>query len=225
MRGIMGSGKSTFIEKNNLRPYTLEPDQFRLAVSNPVLDLEGNMTISQKKDTVAWNMLYSALEERMKEGHFTIIDATHINPKWLKNYEKLAEKYRYRLYYYETENSLEQSLEWNKNRPVHKIVPEEVIKNAFNQLNNNPMSKKYERIYDISEISNYYIADANKYQKIKIAGDIHSCGTALEEYLKDFNEETLYVFVGDYFDRGIEHKKTWEIMKKLYKKKNENIYP
>jgi Uncharacterized conserved protein len=220
MRGPMATGKSTFIEKNNLKPYTLEPDQFRLAVSNPVLDLDGNMLISQKKDTAAWNMLYLALEERMKEGHFTVVDGTHINPKWLKNYEKLAEKYRYRLYYYETETSLEQSLEWNKNRPAHKIVPEEVIKNAFNQLNNNPMSKKYERIYDISEISNYYIADANKYQKIKVAGDIHSCGTALEEYLKDFVEETLYIFVGDYFDRGIEHKKTWEIIKGLAKKNN-----
>ena len=132
MRGPMATGKSTFIEKNNLKPYTLEPDQFRLAVSNPVLDLDGNMLISQKKDTAAWNMLYLALEERMKEGHFTVVDGTHINPKWLKNYEKLAEKYRYRLYYYETETSLEQSLEWNKNRPAHKIVPEEVIKNAFN---------------------------------------------------------------------------------------------
>ena len=182
MRGPMASGKSTFIEKNNLKLYTLEADQFRFAVSNPMLDLEGNMTISPKKDTVAWDMLYMALEERMKEGHFTVIDAKHINPKWLKKYEKLSEKYRYRIYYYETGASLEESLEWNKNRPAYKILPEEVIKNAFNQLNNNTIPKKYERIYDISEISNYYIADANKYQKIKIAGDIHSCGTVLEEY-------------------------------------------
>ena len=211
---------TTWIKENNLKQYTLETDSMRIAIQNPILSLDGDLSISQQNDRIAWNMLYSALEERMKEGHFTIIDATHINPKWLKNYEKLAEKYRYRLYYYETETSLEQSLEWNKNRPVHKIVPEEVIKNAFNQLNNNPMSKKYERIYDISEISNYYIADANKYQKIKVAGDIHSCGTVLEEYLKDFNEDTLYVFVGDYFDRGIEHKKTWEILKELYKKEN-----
>ena len=211
---------TTWIKENNLKQYTLETDSMRIAIQNPILSLDGEFSISQQNDRIAWNMLLQCLEERMKRGDFTIIDATHINPKWLKNYEKLAEKYRYRLYYYETETSLEQSLEWNKNRPVYKIVPEEVIKNAFNQLNNNPMSKKYERIYDISEISNYYIADANKYQKIKIAGDIHSCGTALEEYLKDFNEDTLYVFVGDYFDRGIEHKKTWEIIKELSKKDN-----
>lgn len=211
---------TTWIKENNLKQYTLETDSMRIAIQNPILSLDGEFSISQQNDRIAWNMLYSALEERMKEGHFTIIDATHTNPKWLKNYEKLAEKYRYRLYYYETETSLEQSLEWNKNRTAYKIVPEEVIKNAFNQLNNNPMPKRYDRIYDISEISNYYIADANKYQKIKVAGDIHSCGTVLEEYLKDFNEETLYVFVGDYFDRGIEHKKTWEIIKELSKKDN-----
>ena len=73
----------------------------------------------------------------------------------------------------------------------------------------------------MNEIKNFYIEDlTGKYEKIKVVGDIHSCGTVLEKFLEDFLEDTLYVFCGDYFDRGIEPVKTWNIIKELVKKPN-----
>lgn len=161
------------------------------------------------------------LEERMKEGHFTIIDATHTTRKMTKQYEKLAQFYKYSIFYYQPETSLEQCLEWNKRRTAHKFVPEEAVKKAYELIQENDFSKKYQRIYSMDEIRNFYIEDlTGKYKKIRVVGDIHSCGTALEKFLEDFSENMLYIFCGDYFDRGIEPVKTWNIIKELVKKPN-----
>ena len=48
MRGAMGSGKSTWIERNGLKPYTLCADDIRLLCQSPVLSVNGNHVISQK---------------------------------------------------------------------------------------------------------------------------------------------------------------------------------
>lgn len=42
----------------------------------------------------------------------------------------------------------------------------------------------------------------------------------MKEVLKDFSEEDLYVFVGDYFDRGIQAVETFKIMLDLLEKSN-----
>ena len=217
LRGAIGSGKSTFIKENNLEPYTLEADKFRVLVSNPVMN-EKQFVISQKNETLAWDMLLRCLEERMKRGDFTVIDATHLSRKLTKKYESLAELYKYSIYYYQTDATIEQCLEWNKNRPAHKLVPEDVIKRAHSLISTTELPKKYKRIYSLNEIKNFYVDDiTEKYEKVKVTGDIHSCGTVLEKYLEDFDEKTLYVFCGDYFDRGIEHNKVWNIVKELVK--------
>lgn len=85
MRGAMGSGKSTFIEQNGLNPYVLEPDVIRMMVTSPILNQNGSLTISQNKDTEVWDMLINILEDRMKNGDFTVIDATHMSAKCLQN--------------------------------------------------------------------------------------------------------------------------------------------
>ena len=51
MRGAPGSGKSTFIKKAGLEPYTICPDTIRLMFEGPVMDPKtGKLGISQKND-------------------------------------------------------------------------------------------------------------------------------------------------------------------------------
>ena len=78
----------------------------------------------------------------------------------------------------------------------------------------------FKKINSIDEIINFYTADVNEYKKVIIIGDIHSCAEPLKEVLKDFSEENLYVFVGDYFDRGIQAVETFKIMLDLLEKPN-----
>ncbi len=49
-RGCPGSGKSTFIENNNLKQYTLCPDELRLLYQTPILCEDGSLKISQNND-------------------------------------------------------------------------------------------------------------------------------------------------------------------------------
>lgn len=41
MRGVPGSGKSTFIKEQGLKPYTLSADVLRLLYASPMLDNAG----------------------------------------------------------------------------------------------------------------------------------------------------------------------------------------
>ena len=221
LRGIQASGKSTWIKENNLEPYTLSADNIRLNIANPVLTEDGSYEISQKFNKVTWELLYKYLEMRMKNGDFTIIDATHSDLKLLNKYKDLASTYKYTMYCLEFDVSLEEALRRNRERDSYKYVPERVIERTYETIKNNEkLPSALKKIETIDEIINFYTADVNQYEKVVIIGDIHSCAEPLKEVLKDFNEETLYIFVGDYFDRGIQPVETFNIILDLLEKPN-----
>lgn len=221
LRGIQASGKSTWIKENNLGPYTLSADNIRLNIANPVLLEDGSYEISQKYNKVTWELLYKYLEMRMQNGDFTIIDATHSDLKLLNKYKDLANTYKYTMYCLEFDVPLEEALKRNKERDNYKYVPERVIERTYETIKNNEkLPSALKKIESIDEIINFYTADVNQYEKVVIIGDIHSCAEPLKEALKDFNEETLYIFVGDYFDRGIQPVQTFNIMLDLLEKPN-----
>ena len=221
LRGIQASGKSTWIKENNLEPYTLSADNIRLNIANPVLLEDGSYEISQKYNKVTWELLYKYLEMRMQNGDFTIIDATHSDLKLLNKYKDLANTYKYTMYCLEFDVPLEEALKRNKERDNYKYVPERVIERTYETIKNNEkFPSALKKIESIDEIINFYTADVNQYEKVVIIGDIHSCAEPLKEVLKDFNEETLYIFVGDYFDRGIQPVETFNIMLDLLEKPN-----
>ena len=221
LRGIQASGKSTWIKENNLEPYTLSADNIRLNIANPVLLEDGSYEISQKYNKVTWELLYKYLEMRMQNGDFTIIDATHSDLKLLNKYKDLANTYKYTMYCLEFDVPLEEALRRNRERDSYKYVPERVIERTYETIKNNEkFPSALKKIESIDEIINFYTADVNQYEKVVIIGDIHSCAEPLKEVLKDFNEETLYIFVGDYFDRGIQPVETFNIILDLLEKPN-----
>jgi predicted kinase len=97
MRGLPGSGKSTWIRENGLEPYTLSADKLRLMYSAPVLNQCGVLDVCQKKNTLVFKTLMEILSVRMNNGDFTIIDACHISESDFQKYRDLAKKYRYRV--------------------------------------------------------------------------------------------------------------------------------
>ena len=221
LRGTQASGKSTWVVENNLEPYTLSADKIRLNIANPVLNEDGSIEISQKYNKLTWELLYKYLEMRMENGDFTIIDATHSDIKLMNKYRDLANTYKYTMYCLEFDIPLEEALKRNKERDNYKYVPERVIERTYETIKNNEkLPSGLKKIESIDEIINFYTADVNEYEKVVIIGDIHSCAEPLKEVLKDFNEKTLYVFVGDYFDRGIQPVETFNIMLDLLEKPN-----
>ena len=221
LRGTQASGKSTWVAENNLEPYTLSADKIRLNIANPVLNEDGSIEISQKYNKLTWELLYKYLEMRMENGDFTIIDATHSDIKLMNKYRDLANTYKYTIYYLEFDTPLEECLKRNKERVGYKYVPEKIIERTWETIKNNEkLPSVLKKINSIDEIINFYTADVNEYKKVIIIGDIHSCAEPLKEVLKDFSEENLYIFVGDYFDRGIQAVETFKIMLDLLEKPN-----
>jgi 2,3-cyclic nucleotide 3-phosphodiesterase len=217
----MGSGKSTFIKNNNLTDYTLSADEIRLMFHSPSMTEDGSMSISARSDREVWNTLHRMLEVRMMCGDFTVIDATHKTSKAVSKYLELADKYRYNCYQLNIEATLEECLERNLLRDPIRRVPDSEIIRAHEILQANKISNRFKQISSIDEIINYYVTDVSDYKEVKIIGDVHGCYTCLKEAVGEtLNPEVLYVFVGDYFDRGIENKEMYDFLVRHHKDSN-----
>ena len=220
LRGPMGCGKSTFIKEHQLERFTVSSDQMRLMFNAPQLNTYYSEEIPQFNNKKVWELLYTILEERMKKGEFTIIDAVHANTESLKIYKKLAEKYRYRLYILDfTDIPKEEVYKRNQNREKYKIVPNETIDRIYKVLSKEKVPAVFKIIKkeNFDEIINSNPQDLNKYDKVHIIGDIHGCYSALKQYFEEnpLNKNALYIFLGDYFDRGVENYKTFKLLNEL----------
>ncbi len=222
----MGCGKSTFVEENNLENFTLSSDRIRLMFNSPQMNTSYLEEIPQFNNKRVWELLYSVLEERMKKGEFTIIDAVHAHcSESLMVYKKLAEKYRYRLYIIDfTSIPKEEVYKRNLMREEYKIVPEYVIDRAYKVFYKEkvPAAFKIIKPEEFNDIINTTPRDFNKYDKVHIIGDIHGCCSALKKYFNDhpINKDDAYIFVGDYFDKGIENYTTFKYLVELMNNKN-----
>ena len=221
-RGSPASGKSTFIEQNGLKQFTLSPDDIRIMYQSPILNKDGNYTISMKNDTKVWNTLFNILEERMERGEFIVVDSTNSKTSEFNRYKKLAERYRYRIYCIDkTGISKEECKERNRNRlPRYKVIPEEVIDKMYERFNSQNIPSgikviKEENLFKEIEIKQI---DLNRYKRIHHIGDIHGCYSVLKKYLLEsggIKEDEFYIFTGDYIDRGIENDKLLNYLFKI----------
>jgi len=222
MRGAPGSGKSTYIENNNLKKYTLCADEIRILIQTPVMQTNGNFAISQNNDNKVWTVLFDILEARMQRGEFTVIDATNSKTKEMTRYRDLAKAYRYRIYCVDfTDLPIEICKERNRQRPEYKQVPDEVIDKIYSRFNGQKIPRDIE-IIKPDELDKILIKplDVSEYNKIHYIGDIHGCYTALREAIPEIKEDELYVFCGDYIDRGIENAEVLRFLCEICEKPN-----
>lgn len=211
LRGAPGAGKSTFIRNNNLENYTLSPDMIRTMVQCPVMNTKGGYSISCHNDGYVWNTLMEILERKMQRGETVFIDATHYRAALLNGYNKLIKKYRYRAFIVDfTDIPLEQCLKNNRNRDKYKWVPEETIRKMYACFTySKEVACKFkiisrdECIKMLDPISCLFNM-TDKYEKIYVFGDIHGCIEPLEKFEStySFSDKNLYIFTGDYLDRG-----------------------
>lgn len=220
MVGAPGCGKSTWIKENNLEQYCIAPDTLRLLVSSPEYGTNGEVKIPAKHDKPVWELLDSLLEKRMSLGHFTVIDATHTREKYLKRYKKLADQYRYRLYVKKFDVPVEELLERNAKRDALKKVPEDVIRLHAMRLQHLVIPNSFTMINTANEL-NEYVRYMPIDKPVYFIGDIHGVFAPLKKFLDEhFTDDALFVFCGDYIDRGNENAETLQRLMDLSAKKN-----
>lgn len=222
-RGAPGCGKSTFIEEHGLKPYTLSADDIRLLCQSPQQDIWGIDQISMNNENTTWKVLFNLLETRMQNGEFTVIDATNSKTIEMNRYKDMCDTYRYRMYIIDfTKLPIEECKRRNKTRPSIKQVPEEVIDKMYARFKTQkiPSGIKAVKPEDLDSIFMKKF-DMSSYDKIVHIGDIHGCYEPLKEYFKDgLEENTMYIFTGDYLDRGIQNVDTIKFLMKLSENKN-----
>ena len=213
MRGIPGCGKSTWIKEHELEAYTLSPDNIRLLYCAPEQTVDGRCVISPKCDKHVWKFLMERLEARMKNGDTTVIDATHTRESYFKEYKALCKKYNYRMIIVDFSSiDIDTIKDRNSKRESYKRVLDSVIDKMDQQIKN-PLQNKYE-IYSYDDpilcsLDNFvYKINGNDYEKVIVFGDLHNCYDPIKEYFdkNPISDKNLYIFVGDYFDRGIQGK-------------------
>ena len=228
LRGCPGVGKSTWVKENGLEPYTISADIVRTQWSSLVYDTDGKVVINQEKDHLVWKNIFQMLESRMEKGEFTVIDATHSTNKLIQQYKNLVTKYGYRVIVVDFKEDLETIIERNLNREEHKHVPIEVIENIHERLKHEkiPSFAKVIEPADFENETKWKLVDFNRFDNVHVFGDIHGCFTALNSAIVNNDFDDLYtciadlqneafVFVGDYFDRGLENGETFEFFENV----------
>jgi len=228
-RGSVGCGKSTWIKNNNLEMYTISPDNIRLMVQSPVTNIQGKLETSQNNDKFVWSLLKDLLEKRMERGEFTIVDATHARSQLINStYRNLCSEYGYRCFILDfSDIPIEVAKQRNVGRLEHQIVPEHVIDRMYAQLEEQSASN-WCTVIKPDEFFDYFPKVLNKidysqYERIHVFGDIHGCYDPLVEYFKKYNksnENELFIFTGDYIDRGIQNKEVLNFLISIKDQKN-----
>ena len=225
LRGSAGCGKSTWIEKNGLKPYTLSADDIRLLCQSPIMQVDGTEGISQANDNVTWKTLFNLLETRMQKGEFTVIDATNSKTSEMNKYKEMCNTYRYRIFCVDfTDIPIEEVKRRNANREVLKRVPEEAIDKMYSRFATQKIPSGI-KVIKPDELDTIWMTmfDMSEYKKIHHIGDVHGCNTALQKYLSDnggIKDDEMYIFTGDYIDRGLENADVVKFLISIMNKKN-----
>lgn len=225
LRGSAGCGKSTWIEKNGLKPYTLSADDIRLLCQSPIMQVDGTEAISQSNDNVTWKTLFNLLEVRMQKGEFTVIDATNSKTSEMNRYKEMCNTYRYRIYCVDfTDIPIDEAKRRNASREPLKRVPDEAIDKMYSRFATQKIPSGI-KVIQPNELDSIWMKkiDLSQYTKIHHIGDIHGCNTALQKYLSDnggIKDEEFYIFTGDYIDRGIENAEVINFLISIKDRKN-----
>lgn len=221
LRGGPGCGKSTWIEQNGLKQYTLSSDDIRMLCASPHLNKYGGQEISQENDNVVWSTLFKLLEVRMTNGEFTVIDATNSKTSEMNRYKELCAQHKYRMYCVDfTDVPVEVVKERNRNREPLKRVPDEVIDKMYSRFATQKIPSGI-TVLKPDELERIWMKpiDLSSYQHIHVIGDVHGCNTVLQQYINEsggISPQDFYVFCGDYIDRGIENAEVVRFLLSIY---------
>lgn len=142
MHGAPGSGKSTFIKKLGLEHLTISPDNLRLLFSEPeLLEVDHHLCLqfSRKYDKEVWELIFKFLEERMKNGSDTIIDACNFTQDFIDRYKSLADPYGFHIIALDfSSRPLDVLLKQNKQRLRYDAglhyTPEHLVRDRYQRM-------------------------------------------------------------------------------------------
>lgn len=255
MVGAPGSGKSTWIKKNHLEKYTVSADAIRSLVTTPANKIDplneielDDYAIDLKDEGFTWTLLKDIVENRMRQGETTIVDATHLFKGSFTQYRELRKKYGYDVIVIDAmkeiyrkahgDISAMREILYSQNASRDRQVAKEQIDKYLTRwirlvepskegVDHYPQWITYKGDTALSILPSWqYLSSKdcpsmNDFDTIQVIGDVHGDYSALEKVFENHHKGTAYVFVGDYLDRGTKNPETLEFMNSL---KGKNIF-
>lgn len=230
LSGIQGSGKDTFLKENSLDMFSLSMDELRKIYLQPIMSNNGEFKNNGEKNEFIYHIFIDALKSKMSMGGPIIVNNMNVSTKSVEEFKIIAEKYGYEIAIVDFGiHDLDFYLERNKLRPEYDKVPEFAIKKSYEEKlkmkipNNIKIFDKNEFAKEMNKSHNEIKINANKYNKINFIGDLQGCAQTILSFLKEknINKNELYVFLGDYIDRGIENA---HVLKMIENFKNEENF-
>ena len=242
--GAPAIGKTHWIKESGLQDYTVSSDEIRHIISNyqsvigqkssGVEYLKG-FQIDYQSEHQVWNFLYAAVENRMKHGQTTFVDATHLFKGAFTKYNQLRIKYHYKVYlidfmheYMDDLNGLSEMLNKRDSERERHVGSNTIEKYINRYLNSHTHFPDWAQVttpedvgIELAFISGYQYTDMSKFDTVKVIGDVHGDYGALQEVFKNHHRGVAYVFVGDYLDRGSKNPETLKFLSEL---KGNNIF-
>ncbi len=217
LRGVSGTGKSTWIEDNHLKPYTISPDELRLQLAGVKYNTElDGFGISQDRDKEVWRLVKESVEFRMRQGQTIYLDATFKNLKSMQPFIDLCKKYFYK---WTCKDFGTEPVCDNSDRGI-KSVPESVVERQKELYEEVIPEIKYEDRFDTA------VPTIPAYKNIYFIGDIHGCYEPLYKFLSSVDvhdHNNGFVFIGDYLDRGPDNLKTFDLIYSLVNNSNVHL--
>lgn len=223
-----GSGKTSTLEALGLTDFTLSADAIRLIYSSPIMGISGKMVIPQENNRIVWNHLLEILEKRMRNGQTVVVDATHPLEADFQPYINLAHRYQYDIACLDFSSVPISVSDWNNyGRPEHRIVPPKTVARLEAELKSATVPESIyqiqvdinrEHLNKVKEWLDAPVIDLSHYKRIMHVGDLQGTYEVLMKLLErdgGWRDDTFYIFVGDYCDRGAENGETlkWIIKK------------
>lgn len=213
-RGSQGAGKSTFLREAGLIDFTISADAIRVLVGSPTLGMHGRRTLPQMYDARVWAMLFELLEERMARGELVCVDGTHRSKGDTKRYLELAAAYRYQVVCVDFSHvPLDRCLERNLRRDESRVVPETILRDTHAACLRGEHPAEVTLINaaqpgaadELIQCLAVPAQDLSSYERVLHIGDIQGCYSVLKALAGEWRDDTFYIFVGDYCDRGPEN--------------------
>ena len=242
--GAPAIGKTHWIKNYGLQNYTVSSDEIREIVTNyqsvigrksSNVEYLKDYQIDYQSEHQVWNFLYAAVENRMKHGQTTIVDATHLFKGAFTKYNQLRIKYHYKVYlidfmaeYINNLDKLSKMLnerDSQRERHVGSNTIEKYINRYLNYRGHFPdwakVIKPLDMNVNLSFNYGFEYTDMSKFDTVKVIGDVHGDYGALQKVFENHHRGVAYVFVGDYLDRGSKNPETLKFLSEL---KGNNIF-
>lgn len=220
------SWKSTWIRENNLEQYTVSLDiirtlyygnEYQLWIWEVLLDNNIGKTVK---------ILLEIIEERMKQGIFTVCDWTNLKESDFEWFFRLASKYGYEINMKRMPTpSYEELVSRNKNR-WYKNISEDILNIYLEREKSFKIPAWIKEINTIKDLNNYIwesrrITDGDVYY----IGDIQGCSQELNTFLeKYYNKKDYFVFLWDLLDRWYDNLWVLEAIEKYDLTNNDKVY-